>query len=191
MAGSWRAVSFTELCVIRAHQFVSGRMRSHCILSAAENTQCRTKCGVLFQTTLLDGKRSWHIFRTYRRFCLTLRKGGGGRLPILRNSCVLQDSSHNSEMFLAALVSMPFSFHYKLCQFIFLTSLISATYETHFLLFKKKNSFAFYSWLRGWTTVVCFPIRVIFLLAIMSPTSTGLLGLSCSVKHHALKTHGK
>lgn len=139
MAGSWRAVSFTELCVIRAHQFVSGRMRSHCILSAAENTQCRTKCGVLFQTTLLDGKRSWHIFRTYRRFCLTLRKGGGGRLPILRNSCVLQDSSHNSEMFLAALVSMPFSFHYKLCQFIFLTSLISATYETHFLLFKKKK----------------------------------------------------
>lgn len=45
-------------------------------MSAAENTQCRTKCGV-FQMTR-DGKRSWNIFRTYRRLCLTLRKDGGG-----------------------------------------------------------------------------------------------------------------
>ena len=27
-------------------------------MSTAENTQCRTKCGVLFQTTVLDGERS-------------------------------------------------------------------------------------------------------------------------------------
>jgi len=46
-------------------------------MSAAENTQCRTKCGV-FQTTL-DGKGSWHIFRAYRRLCLTLSKDGEGR----------------------------------------------------------------------------------------------------------------
>jgi hypothetical protein len=39
-------------------------------MSAAENTQCRTKCGVLFRTTLLDGKRSWHIFKTYSRLCM-------------------------------------------------------------------------------------------------------------------------
>jgi len=45
-------------------------------MSAAENTQCRTKCGV-FQTTL-EGKGSWHIFRAYRRLCLTLRKEEGG-----------------------------------------------------------------------------------------------------------------
>jgi hypothetical protein len=47
-------------------------------MSAAENTQCRTKCAVFFQTTLLDGKRLWHIFRTYRKLCLTLRKDGEG-----------------------------------------------------------------------------------------------------------------
>jgi len=45
-------------------------------MSAAKNTQCRTKCGVV--RTTLDSKRSWHIFRAYRRLCLTLRKDGGG-----------------------------------------------------------------------------------------------------------------
>ena len=34
-----------------------------------------------------------------------------GRPPILRNSRVLKNSSHNSEIFLAALVSTPISFH--------------------------------------------------------------------------------
>jgi hypothetical protein len=88
-AGSRRATSLAELCVISAHRCVSGRVGSHCVQQPRIRSVGWNVVELLFQTTA-DGKPLVALFsgRLCLRTAKTLRRRGC--LPTLRNSCVLK-----------------------------------------------------------------------------------------------------